>query len=299
MEQQHDLAKWLAGEMTETELARFRQTAEYQTYSRIASYSADLRPADLDEDAMLASVLARKTKPKTIPLYKTAIFRVAAMLVIALGLFFIFRPTQNLVSEMAANGTKAQATLPDASQVTLNSGSKIEYDKSDWGDNRSLKLTGEALFKVAKGKKFDVMTNSGSVTVVGTQFNVKSRGDRFEVDCFEGKVLVKAAGSELFLEKGEFVVFENGKQIAKDESARQLPDWMRNELSFRSASLIQMAEELERVYDIDIEVKARTTSSMTGALPANDLEKAIAQLCSMYSLNAETIDKKVVLSANE
>src|SRR5688572_832024 len=103
MEQQHDLAKWLAGEMTETELARFRQTREYKTYERIAGYSAQLQPSGLDEDAMLAGVLAHQKKAKVIPLYGTVAFRAAAMLVIALGVFFLLRPGHAMVTEMAAN----------------------------------------------------------------------------------------------------------------------------------------------------------------------------------------------------
>lgn len=299
MEQQHDLAKWLAGEMTETELARFRQTREYKTYERIAGYSAQLQPSELDENAMLAGVLAHRKAAKVIPFYRTAAFRVAAMLVIGLGVFFLLRPANAVVTEMAANGKTAQTSLPDASQVTLNSGSRIEYDKAGWNDNRSLSLQGEAFFKVAKGKKFDVKTPLGTVTVVGTQFNVKARGKRLEVDCFEGMVRVATQNTELLLQKGQFAVFEDGKQIWLGTSSEQAPSWTKNEMRFRSVDLSQAVDEIERVYNVDIEIRKAPAGRMTGSLPSNDLGKAISILCTTYSLHAQTIDKKVVLSANE
>jgi len=58
--------------------------------------------------------------------------------------------------------------------VVLNSKSTISFNKTDWKNNRQLTLDGEAYFKVEKGSTFTVNTNNGSVTVLGTQFNVNS-----------------------------------------------------------------------------------------------------------------------------
>ena len=49
--------------------------------------------------------------------------------------------------------------------------------ENKWKNERSVNLDGEGFFKVAKGSKFDVETSAGTVSVVGTQFNVKNRKD--------------------------------------------------------------------------------------------------------------------------
>ncbi|RZJ67106.1 MAG: DUF4974 domain-containing protein [Flavobacterium sp.] len=295
------LAKWLAGEMTQAELTQFQRTPEFKEYERIARLSSQLKPEDMDEEAMLANVMSREKRVKVIPMYRKPMFKfaIAAVLVIALGISFVFRPTDAMISEIASNGTTTHALLPDQSQIALQSGSQIEYDKSNWEENRSLTLKGEAYFKVAKGKKFDVKTSLGTVTVVGTQFNVRARENRFEVECYEGKVRVKNDNSEVLLTKGQLVIFENGDKILDGETQSSEPEWTIGELRFRSATLEQVVAEIERVYDVDIEIKNTSPSKLTGSLPANDLQKAVKMLCATYSLNAETIDKKIVLSANE
>jgi ferric-dicitrate binding protein FerR (iron transport regulator) len=127
-----------------------------------------------------------RAKNKTIRLQHNWLLRIAAVLVIGIGLFFASVPMQT-TTELTQNKMQKTFLLPDDSEVTLNSASQIEYKKWNWTDHRELQLEGEAFFKVTKGQTFDVLTRLGKVTVVGTQFNVKARGDRFEVICFEGK----------------------------------------------------------------------------------------------------------------
>ena len=70
--------------------------------------------------------------------------------------------------------------------MKLNELSQLEYNASKWDENRSLELKGEAFFDVEKGKRFDVTTEFGNVSVLGTEFNVLSRDSIFKVSCYEG-----------------------------------------------------------------------------------------------------------------
>src|SRR5690606_22489623 len=128
----------------------------------------------------------------------------------------------------AAAGEKTEFLLPDNSKVVLNSDSEAEYKSWNWNKKRSVELKGEAFFKVAKGKTFDVNTSLGKVTVVGTQFNVKARDNRFDVTCFEGKVKVTYKNEEVFLTPGESVTFEEGEEIEIPETKAVLPGWINN-----------------------------------------------------------------------
>ena len=217
MEENYKLAKWLSGEMTSEELAAFQAEPDFVIYENIKKYSASLETPSFDEDKSLAAILASPKKEiKTIPLTQNWFFRIAAVLVIGLGLFLGF---QNFSSSTvyAENGALNSFNLPDNSEVVLNSGSEIEYRKWNWSNNRALELNGEAYFKVAKGQKFEVNTSLGKVTVLGTQFNVKQRDNRFDVTCYEGKVKVTYGDTETIITKGMSVAFVEGKSIAMPE----------------------------------------------------------------------------------
>jgi ferric-dicitrate binding protein FerR (iron transport regulator) len=297
MEEQHNLAKWLAGEMDENELKAFESSAGFTLYERIATHSAQLQTPAFDGEKLLGDIISGKKKSKVIPIYRSAFGRIAAVLVIAFGLFWVFRPVD--VVEVAQNGKQHTAFLPDSSEVALNSGSEIHYSKSNWHEKRQLSLKGEAFFKVAKGARFDVLTSLGTVTVVGTQFNVKVRGNRFEVECFEGKVWVRNGKNSVLLTKGRILVSDSGKLLDATPSATQKPDWLQGRLRFISTPIDAIIAELERNYNIHIEIgNAVSSSHFTGQLDATDLNKALLVLCKAYNLNAKTTTNKVVLSAN-
>jgi ferric-dicitrate binding protein FerR (iron transport regulator) len=113
----------------------------------------------------------------------------------------------------AANGEMYAFSLPDQSQVLLNAGSQASFKSWDWSSNRAVSLQGEAYFKVAKGQKFTVETNLGSVTVLGTQFNVKARDNRFEVTCYEGKVQRSLSNEEQIILPGQRIVINESDRI--------------------------------------------------------------------------------------
>jgi len=300
-EEKYDLAKWMAGEMNQDELDAFRNSPDYHYYERIADESRALRTEDFDEKAMLHTILSRQKKvdtSKVIPIHKSRWIRIAAILIIALGLFFIFKP-DSIVTLQADMGKMASAVLPDGSRVDLNSDSEMAYNSSNWEQNRQLTLNGEAYFKVAKGKKFDVFTDLGKVTVVGTQFNVKARGKRFEVACYEGKVKVIVDGKETSLTAGMTSVFDNGQPQNVFTMSHPKPVWTTGEMEFISAPLDQVVAELQRRFDVKIELRAKTDKTVTGIFSATDLKETVESLCTLYNLNAKTQNNVLILSANE
>ena len=159
MEENYTLAKWLNNEMTPTELAEFEASSDFAIYDKIRKYSGELKTTSFNEERILKTILTtKKQASKTIPLYNQWFFKVASMLVlfVAIGYFLNTRLPEN---KLAGKGQKTTFSLPDNSEVVLNADSEIEYKKSNWDNNRKLKLKGEAYFKVAKGKTFEVETN--------------------------------------------------------------------------------------------------------------------------------------------
>jgi len=299
MESKFDLAKWLAGEMTTAESEAFEKSAEFETYRKIREFSSKLEAPEFDSEEILQNVIAHKKETKVIKPRFNWVAKMVAVLVIGLGIGFFFLQN-NTTKEMALAGEKNTFSLPDDSEVVLNSGSEIEYKKFNWKFRRELNLKGEAFFKVAKGEKFDVNTELGKVTVVGTQFNVKSRNKNFEVECFEGKVNVSFNGKHVLLTKGKSVFVQNGEEIETRDDISESPNWLQNEMEFNNNSLSEIVAEMERQYNISIENKLALDKKFSGILPSDNLKTALEILSKTYKISySQPTKTKVILTKNE
>jgi transmembrane sensor len=92
-------------------------------------------------------------------------------------------------------GSRSIIRMPDSSQIWLNAGTTISYDQNYGLNSRTLKLCGEAFFKVAKDTlhPFIVNTQSISIRALGTSFNVKAYPDEKTISATleEGKIDVR------------------------------------------------------------------------------------------------------------
>lgn len=289
------LAKWLNDDLTEDELAEFKASPDFEKYQKIKNYTQHLQVDDLDENAMLSNILQqKKVAPKVVPLYKKWMFRAAAIFVLALAVTFAvksFVPE----TETASFGEKNTFLLPDNSEVVLNSGSEINYKKWNWNNKRRLQLEGEAYFRVSKGRRFEVQTNLGKVSVLGTQFNVRARKNRFDVMCYEGRVKVNYGNTQIILTHGQSVTFQNGKQFSTSINSSK-PEWMDNQILFNKENIKNLLDEVQRQYNITIVLNTKdTTSLFTGKLPTNDLETALQIISTTYHLEAKKVSENKII----
>ena len=216
--------------------------------------------------------------PKVITLNPFRKFlKVAAVIAILLtGSYFYI----NSLNEKVTTGfaERSEVILPDNSELFLNADSRISYSEKNWDNQRNIKLDGEAFFKVAKGKKFTVSTEQGTVTVLGTQFNVENRKGIFEVTCYEGLVSVTHNGKEVKLPAGNSYVVINGKQVTGTPEGTQ-PSWMNNESSFESIPLKYVFAELERQFDVQVNTENINTDLLfTGSFNNTDLNMALKSI---------------------
>ncbi len=291
------LAKWLDGSMTEEELREFEAMPGFETYRKIKDFSGALAAPDADIDNIYQNVTRHKNKTSGVKKLTPWLAKVAAILVVTLGLTYFFYTTHT-TNTVAEAGKRTEFLLPDNSSVVLNSDSEAEFKTWNWDNNRSIELKGEAYFKVAKGKKFDVVTDLGTVTVVGTQFNVKARENRFDVTCFEGKVKVVSNGKEIMLTPGQSVAFEdNEKIIVPLEEAKQ-PGWITYEVNFHEEKLINVIDELERQYNVAIDLPEVSNDEIfNGPLPMNDLDTALDNITTIYHLQIKKTGDRIVLTS--
>ncbi|MBC7439984.1 MAG: FecR family protein, partial [Flavobacterium sp.] len=200
--------------------------------------------------------------------------------------------TQN---QFASNGKRTAFLLPDNSEVVLNAGSEIEYKKWNWKKNRNLELRGEAYFKVAKGEKFEVKTSLGKVAVLGTQFNVKARKNRFDITCFEGRVKVNYKDKEIILTHGQSVSYENGKQVITKITSGK-PEWLANKVDFYKEKLLNITNEIERQYNVSISIKSGLSNELfTGKIPTDNLDIALEIIATTYNLEIKKIEPNSII----
>ena len=296
------LAKWLNDEMDDRELKDFMASPEYATYSRIKDLSAQLTVPQADMDALYQNITRNKNRVNQPKVRKLNPWmpRVASILILALGITFFFYTTHT-TKQLAAAGERDTFLLPDDSEVVLNAGSQAEYKEFNWTGNRKLELTGEAYFKVAKGKTFDVVTPLGTITVVGTQFNVKARNGRLDVTCYEGKVKVTNGKETVFLTPGKTVAYQNGKNLHLPDAKGHQPGWMNYETYFSQVHLQDVISEMELQYKIKIVLETTTLpkSIYTGTIPMNDIDTALDVILPVYHLKAAKTGNTITLSSTE
>lgn len=279
--QENYLAKWLNNELTEAEMLEFEKSDAYATFQKIKQSASKLEAPDFDMDSTWDSLEQNKQteQPKVFTLspFKSFIRIAAAIAVLLAGSFFYLSTLDEKISTSYAENKSI--TLPDASEVMLNAESELTYSEKKWDENRNVDLTGEAYFKVAKGKKFTVATTEGLVTVLGTEFNVEHRKNYFEVSCFEGLVSVTIDGKETKLPAGNSLLTINGKTSTQKVTLNGKPSWITNESSFRSIPLHYVMDELQRQFNIKVTSNDIDKNQLfTGSFSNENLELALKSI---------------------
>jgi ferric-dicitrate binding protein FerR (iron transport regulator) len=246
------LARWLHKDLSEGERIAFEKTEEYKEYSRIVEKMELFQAPNFDKEVIFKAI-QNKIKPeqKTRKLIPNWAYSVAASIALLFGIFYFV--DKDTVYQ-TTYGEQLALVLPDGSQVQLNAKSKLTLNLKEWKEgNRNLTLNGEGYFKVQKGSKFTVATELGSVSVLGTQFNVKRTQGYFDVKCFEGKVRVKSVTEETILTPGKGYFKIKGQVGKQTNFTTGAPAWVSGESTFESTPLKYVIKELEKQYNIVVE----------------------------------------------
>ncbi|WP_159635020.1 FecR family protein [Sphingobacterium composti Ten et al. 2007 non Yoo et al. 2007] len=155
-------------------------------------------------------------------------------------------------------GGKYQVTLPDGSQVWLNSGSKLTYPSSFApGQSRIVKLQGEAYFKVNKlltqaGERipFIVRSDRQNIKVLGTEFNISDYQEftYSHTTLVEGKVSV---GASMLLPSEQYII-QGGKSAIRHVNPSSYYAWKEGKFDFDDKPLSTILDEISLWYDIKV-----------------------------------------------
>ncbi len=292
--------KWLNNELTAEEMESFKKTNEYHSYAKILERAKYFKAPEFDEKSSLEGLnFAIKSRKKA---SKNTIYQligaISAVLIIG---FFVYKYVFVSASVNQFNTGIAkteQIELPDYSEVSLNANSSLSFKAQQWDDERLLSLNGEALFEVEKGNKFKVSTDYGTVEVLGTVFNVKSRDYIFEVQCFEGSVKVDINKDQYILKQNDKLVFYND-QVSLLQNNTSIPDWKNNISIIKSQNLGNVLDEFKNYYDVKFDISQIDTNQIyTGSFSHQNLEIALNSITLPLGLSYK-IDGETVFLSNK
>ncbi|MEO1031299.1 MAG: FecR domain-containing protein [Bacteroidota bacterium] len=287
------LAQWLEGQLTDEALKNLVSEEDYTAYLKIRQGLDVREQLEAPVDGSFSKIQERisKKKAKVKPLYTNWAIGIAASVLVLFGLFTFLDANEVIVE--TGYGEQKTLVLLDGSEVILNAKSKLNYDESTWDKERKLFLEGEAYFKVAKGKTFVVNTDQGAVSVLGTQFNVNSRSNFFDVVCYEGKVGVKTSEFETVLLPNDVVRYVDGRVTEVIRSLEKVPTWIHGESSFNSVPLRYVMKALEDQYQINFDASAVKDSEIfTGSFPHDSLNIALKTVFETLNITYHEKEKR-------
>ena len=247
-----------------------------------------------------------------IPLYKK-LARVAAILIplfiIAGGYHYYTSAKSNLTEISVAYGEDKHLFLPDGSEIWINAGTTIKYPNEFSDAERLVHLDGEAYFSVKKdeSKPFIVQTKALSVKVLGTKFNAKaySNDEKVMTTLTSGKVEVTTnTKASKILKPNEQLIFNKATSVI--DIAEILPDetnsWLTGQLIFNNVPLKEIAQTLERRFNIAIDNKTNIPDSKLYSvkfLKNESADEIMTVLEELVGFACERNNNKLILTAKQ
>tara|TARA_R110002049_G_scaffold118528_6_gene272553 strand:+ start:487 stop:1383 length:897 start_codon:yes stop_codon:yes gene_type:complete len=295
MKREELIKKWLDNNLNTEEQNAFEQLEDYNQLITMDRALKDFKAPEFSIEqtykTLKTNLLPDSTKTNQ---WLKPLLKIAAIFAIGFSVYYYTTTLDTEVGTLIAQQTTIE--LPDNSTVNLNANSTVTFNESHWSKTREVKLQGEAFFKVAKGQKFDVITDDGVVSVLGTQFNVKQRKSYFEVTCYEGLVAVTHSNKTVKLKPGHTFKIIDGKLLANEKENATQPQWLRGESSFRSVPLKHVIAEFENQYKQKIITENIDTSRLfTGSFTHNNLDLALKSVTIPLNLSYSKSDKSILL----
>ena len=224
---------------------------------------------------------------KEIKSFRSRMLRVAAVLVPAFIILsslvaYYYLPGFGRLTAFNARQSKELINLPDGSEVTLKKDSRLIIVKGLRGDEREVKLKGEAYFEVEKDSNhpFLITISGAKVEVVGTAFNLENEGGIVTINVTEGIVRFSGRHNEILVHKGEKAIF-NGKTILKSKiSDNNFLAWKTGMMNFNNTGIDEIMKVIVDCYDevSGYKIDAKNDIKVTTAFDNQPLKDVIEEL---------------------
>lgn len=208
-------------------------------------------------------------------------WKAAAVIAVLVGTYLFYHklnykkaPEYVVVSAPAGKGI-VKLQLPDHSEVWLEPGTTVRYQKSYGHADRQIELTdGMAFFSVQKNAQlpFFVKTPRGVQTkVLGTEFTVKAytQAEDVQVMVRSGIVQVSDSTGILGILKANQQLSYRQKLHATQRTEGVVDDWRTGDLALRNASFTEVARILENRFGLQVVYNAKAVAAYSFTLRIN------------------------------
>lgn len=302
--------------------------ALYDEYSQIWSFSGSSNQnisldvnkdwEDLNKRINAIESISIELKPAGYSVSKRFVLvaaRVAAVLIIAFGLFFLFNNISNdktpvNISYTATEVIDAPLVLADGSEVFLNTGAEINYPENFTSEVREINFSGNAFFNIAHNpyKPFIISAGELQIEVLGTSFNLCTCPEADEsILCLEsGKVRFSSINivdgsvkEQVILTAGEIGIFDKKTGlISKSEiQNRNYLAWKTGVLVFDKTPLDEVISAVEQTYGLKVESgKSLADLKLTARFDNEIPETIFESLQTIFGIQYSIDGKKVFLN---
>lgn len=249
---------------------------------------------EVDTEKALKNVFVNMSKNKKV-VWLNRLQRIAAVLLLpALITILVQNSMDHKTSEVRMvevktnPGMTTTLDLPDGTTVYLNSESSLQYPSCFEGNQRRVKLSGEAYFAVAKNteQRFIVSTpHDAQIEVLGTVFNVEAfeKDTMITTTLLEGKVRFSYSTDD----RPENVVMKPGQKLVYDSNRMQAQlftttgesetAWKDGRIIFQNTPFQQALRMLEKRYNVEFVVSTSkyAKDSFTGSFASQRLERVL------------------------
>ncbi|SEW39729.1 FecR family protein [Chitinophaga sp. YR573] len=176
-------------------------------------------------------------------------------------------------------GGQFRLTLPDGSAVWLNAASSITYPTAFTGADRTVKVTGEAYFEIAKmaDKPFRVkISERTTINVLGTNFNINAYTDEpfTNTTLLEGSIGVMTGDNQqVVLRPGQQArTTGTGVKVLDNTDLDQVVAWKNGAFNFDGTDLSSVLRQLSRWYDVEVVFEGKIPQRRFGGAIQRNLQ---------------------------
>lgn len=226
------------------------------------------------------------------------------------------KESQSIAVHTVSTGFSEKKTisLSDGSEIILASGSVLTY-KENWLQQPTQQVTlqkGEAYFSIQSSEDgnpaiphFEVETEDGTTSVMGTRFTVSTYGTGTQVVLEEGEVRVTVSRVEesepltTILAPGEMATWKKDQSEIemRKVNPRVYTSWTSNQLFFDDTPLSNLVHRIERTYGVNVEIidPELTDMKLSGAVDFHSLEALIEAVSDVLNISITQSDNKVII----
>lgn len=314
-EEQRIAEKWIAASPANRKIFENYKGLLLLTGKKQISYDTDKAWVKLQQriasaDHSPAPVHHISKRRKQIIKY-ASISGVAAMLLMAIGLFTVLNQKPEMLQFSSTESVSGQFQFPDGSSAVLNANSSVNYPEWFAGHTREISIFGEAFFEISHdaGKPFIVHASGLDIRVVGTSFAVEADpgADFVKVIVNTGKVLVypsgvdpdKATASGRLLEAGEMATYsrESGQIVKGVNDNLNSLSWKTGILIFKETRLSEVFKALESKYRVTF-ISGNPdllNQRLTARFEKESLDQVLETLSLIFNAEFEIQESKVLV----